>query len=84
MVRWVLRLASTAGLILVYRYMLRMGTPRDDWWHVVEGWYRGRQVVTQGAAMARIWLMSQLGITQAAWRTLRARYQNGAFGEAGT
>lgn len=78
------RLAAGIGAILSYRWLLRLGTPRNDWWHVVEAWCRLRAGVRRGLSMARMWLLSQLGLTQAAWRRLRARYQNGAFGEAGT
>ena len=84
MFRWLYRVASVTGMLLLYRWMLRMGTPGNDWWYVVEYWQRGRRIVTKGAGMARIWLLSQLGITQGMWRRLQARYQSGAFGEAGT
>ena len=84
MLRWMSRVATVAGVFLLYRWMLRLGTPRDDWWHAVEYWFRSRRAATRGAAMVRMWLLSQLGLTQNAWRRLRARYQSGAFGEAGT
>lgn len=84
MLRLIWRGATFLGVILLYRWMLRLGTPRNDWWHIVESWQRGRTLVVRGESMARMWLFSQLGLTQAAWRQLRSRYRSGAFGEAGT
>lgn len=88
MLRLLARLASATGLIILYRWLLRMGTPRNDWWHVVEAAHRLNGGIRKAARMARMWLLWQMGVVpesvQAAWRTIRARYQAGAFGEAGT
>lgn len=80
----VIRLAGTAAVILAYRYLLRLGTPRRDWWQLEEWALRLGGWLTRRTAAMRLWLYTMLGLTDAAWRELRARYQSGKFGEAGT
>jgi hypothetical protein len=73
-----------AAVVVLYRWALKLSTPKRDTWQLEEWAIQADDWLTRKVSTMRLWLFLQLGLTDRLWRRLRTRYQHGAFGEAGT
>lgn len=85
----IIRLAVASGVILLYRWMLHLSTPRDDWRLASIYLYEAYLFTRRGLAMIRVWLISLVRYiptkqVEQAWSVLRSRIAEGQYGEAGT
>lgn len=77
---WLFTLADSLAIVVIMRWMFRLGTPKRDWWQVervaarVGRWIRGW----------RVHLRDWLGLTESAWQRLRDQYRAGRYGVEGT
>lgn len=83
------RYLALGGVILLYRYTLRLATPRGDWWYVIEYTGSALRWLRIEVNMLRVWLIGLARYTpprpvREAWEYLRARLVEGAYGRQGT
>jgi hypothetical protein len=83
------RMVVVAGLIVLYRYSLRLATPQADWWYLEEYTLRVVRWLRIEGNMFRAWLYGLAHYVPSErvrqrWQYLRTRVSQGLYGEAGT
>ena len=78
------RLPLSLAAILLMRWMVKLSTPRSDWWQLVEWSQQATAWLRRRVNSLRARLLARLGFTGWAWERMRRRFQAGAYGEQGT
>lgn len=78
------RLPASVAVLLLARYLSKLGTPRQDWWQVEEWYQQAMGWLRRRISGWRARFLANLGFTGYMWERMRRRYQAGAFGEQGT
>lgn len=83
------RLLALGAFILVYRWSLRLSTPKADLWLAEEVTHQTLVATRRRLNMIRVWCIGLARYVptkrvQASWESLKRAYTTGAYGEAGT